>query len=70
MKMLKGKKTYLIAIIAAIYQVAYQQGMIPIDAEMHATILALLGSGALVAVRQGITASGPAEKPKPGADGP
>ena len=66
MNLLKGKKTYLIAIAAALYQVAYQQGWIQLDPQTHASILALFGSGALVTLRQGVSASGPATKPKDG----
>jgi len=63
---MKGKKTYIIAIVAALYQVAYSQGIIPVDAETHAMILGLFASAGAVTLRQGVSNSGPKPPEMPG----
>jgi hypothetical protein len=63
---LKGKKTYILAIGAALYQVAYASGLIQVDPETHAMILGLFGSGVAVTLRQGVADKPEDKKEMPG----
>ncbi|MEO2054696.1 MAG: hypothetical protein ABGX83_05295 [Nitrospira sp.] len=55
--MLKGKKTYIIAIAAGLVVAAEAMGYI--NGEFAAQILTFLGIGGAVAMRAGIEKSGP-----------
>lgn len=60
---LSGKKTYIVAIAAAIYQALYGMGKIPVDEQTHAMILGLFASAGVVTLRQGIAKTEPPKTP-------
>lgn len=49
---LKGKKTYIVALLVAVATAAHQLGYI--DAAMYTTALGLLGAGGLATLRAGV----------------
>lgn len=72
MNALQGKKTYIVAIAAAIYQALYAMGKIPVDPSTHDMILGLFVAAGAVTVRQAISKAEtkPEETKSDGADDP
>lgn len=56
-ELLRGKKTYTVGVLIALVSVAYAMGYI--DQHTYMTLLGVLNSGGLIALRSGVTKSGP-----------
>ena len=54
MDALKGKKTYIVAALAALATAAHVAMPEVINAEMWATVMGLLGAGGLATLRAGV----------------